>query len=279
MCLARAASYKDKRECYSGPDDIAYILIPPFFKLLLKSTWLMKPLIRLFYSKGMYEYVIARTKYVDAVFIQALKRGFDQVAILGAGLDSRALRFQRLNQGTKIFELDAPITQQEKLKAYRAKKLSVPDNLIFVPMDFNKDILAEKIEQAGFITSMKTLFIMEGVTMYLSAEAVDSTFRFISDVSGTGSLVVFDYIYSGVIRGENRYFGEKDAAKRVAKLGEAWTFALEEKEVESFLDKYNIQLQDHSRAQDLENRYFKNSKGVQEGKINGTHAILTGIKK
>ena len=95
----------------------------------------------------------------------------------------------------------------------------------------------------------------------------------------TGSLIVFDYIHGGVIRGENRYFGGKDAAERVAKLGEAWTFALEEKEVESFLDKYNIQLQDHSRTQDLENRYFRNSKGIQVGKINGTHAIITGIKK
>lgn len=279
MCLARAASYKDKRECYSGPDEIAYILVPLFFKMLLKSRRVMRPFVRLFFPKGMYEYIIARTKYIDAVFIQALKQGFDQAAIFGAGLDSRALRFQGLDQGTTIFELDAPITQQEKLKAYRAKKLSVPNNLIFVPIDFNKENLAEKIEQAGFLIGMKTLFIMEGVTMYLSAEAVDSTFRFISKVSGTGSLVVFDYIYGGVIRGEGRYFGEKDAAKRVAKLGEAWTFALEETEVENFLDKYNIQLQDHSRTHDLENRYFRNSKGVQEGKINGTHAIVTGIKK
>lgn len=279
MCLARAASYKDKRECYSGSDDIAYILVPSFFKLLLQSRLLMKPFIRLFYPKGMYEYIIARSKYIDAVFVQALKQGFEQVVIFGAGLDSRALRFQKLNQGNKIFELDAPTTQQEKLKVYRAKKLSVPNNLIFVPIDFNKDTLAEKIKQAGFENDMKTLFIMEGVTMYLSPEAVDGTFRFISEVSETGSLVVFDYIHSGVIRGENQYFGGKGTANRVAKLGEAWTFALEEKDVESFLDKYNIQLQDHSRTQDLEDRYFKNSKGVQVGKINGTHAIITGIKK
>ena len=122
------------------------------------------------------------------LFSQALKQGFDQVAIFGAGLDSRALRFQEINQGTKIFELDAPITQQQKLKAYRAKKLNVPNNLIFVPIDFNKENLAEKMEQAGFLTGKKTLFIMEGVTMYLSPEAVDGTFRFISEVSGDGKL-------------------------------------------------------------------------------------------
>jgi O-methyltransferase involved in polyketide biosynthesis len=59
----------------------------------------------------MYEYIIARTKYIDAAFIQALKQDFDQVVIFGAGLDSRELRFQDINQATKIFELDAPITQ------------------------------------------------------------------------------------------------------------------------------------------------------------------------
>ena len=278
MCLARAISYKDKRDCYSGPDAIAYILVPPFFKLLIKSRLLIRPFIGLFYPKGMYEYIIARTKYIDAVFIQALKQGFDQVVIFGAGLDSRALRFQKLNQITRIFELDAPITQQEKLKNYQAKKLRPPNNLKFVPIDFNKESLAEKIKQFGFISGLKALFIMEGVTMYLSAEAVDRTFNFISEVAGTGSLIVFDYIHGMVIQGENRYLGEEDAAKRVAKLGEAWTFGLESKEVESFLDKYNIKLQDHSRTQDLESRYFKNLKGVQVGKINGTHAIVTGIK-
>jgi methyltransferase (TIGR00027 family) len=218
MCLARALSFKDKRECYSGPDNIVYTLVPPFFKLALISRWITRPFIWQFYPTGMYEYIIARTKYIDEVFMRALQQGFDQVAILGAGLDSRALRFQGINKATRIFELDAPITQQVKLKAYRAKKLSIPDNLIFVPIDFNKENLAEKIKQAGFITGKKTLLIMEGVTMYLSAEAVDSTFRFILEVSGTGSLIVFDYIYGEVLRGENRYAGEKDAVKKVAKL-------------------------------------------------------------
>jgi len=77
-CLSRAASYMDKRECYSGPDDIAYVLVPTFFKLLLKSRWLFKLFRQRFFPKGIYEYVIARTKYFDAVFTEALEHGFDQ---------------------------------------------------------------------------------------------------------------------------------------------------------------------------------------------------------
>jgi methyltransferase (TIGR00027 family) len=278
-CLSRAASYMDNRECYTGPDGIAYILVPTFFKLLLKSRALFKIFSWRFFPHGIYEYVIARTKYFDEVFIEALENSFEQIVIFGAGFDSRALRFNELSKGTQIFELDAPITQQEKLKAYMLKKLVVPDNLVFVPIDFNKESLAEKIAQAGFILAKRSLFMLEGVTMYLSQNAVDSTFRFIADVSGRGSLIAFDYIHAGVLRRENKYYGEKDIYKTVAKVGEEWTFALEKNEVEPFLVRYGFLQKDHSDTWELENRYFRNSEGLIVGKINGTHAIVTGMKR
>jgi O-methyltransferase involved in polyketide biosynthesis len=76
--------------------------------------------------------------------------------------------------------------------------------------------------------------MLEGVTMYLSQDAIESTFRFIAEVSGRGSLIVFNYIYAGVLRRENKYYGERDIYKTVAKVGEHWKFALEEGETERF---------------------------------------------
>jgi methyltransferase (TIGR00027 family) len=239
-CLSRATSYIDKRECYAGPDNIAYVLIPPFFKLLLKSRWLFKLFSRYFFPNGIYEYVIARTKYFDAVFAEALEHGFDQILIFGAGFDSRALRFNHKNKGTRIFEIDAPSTQNEKLRAYQLKNLAILEKLVFVPMNFNKENLAEKMNQAGFVTGRKSLSLLEGVTMYLDKDAVKNTFRFISDVSATGSIIVFDYIYAGVLRKENKYYGEGEIYKTVASVGEEWTFALEEGEVEELLSKYGF---------------------------------------
>jgi methyltransferase (TIGR00027 family) len=279
MCALRAASYVDKRECYAGPDDIAYVLIPLVLKLLIKSGWGSRLFRRYFVPKGIYAYIIARTRYFDAVFMEALERGFDQIVIFGAGFDSRALRFNRLNRGTQIFELDAPITQNDKLKAYHEKKLVVPDDLVFVPINFSKERVAEKIAQAGFVAGRKSLFFLEGVTMYLSQDDVDNTFRFIEDVSEMGSLIVFDYIYAGVLRKENRYYGEKNFVKTMAKVGEEWTFALEEGEVERFLSRHGFSLNDHSGKPELEDRYFRNSKGLIVGEINGTHAMVTGSKK
>ena len=278
MCLSRAASFKDKRACYSGPDNVAYVILPFFFKLLLKSRLLFKLFSRMYFAKGLYEYVIARTKYFDAVFTEALEQKFDQILIFGAGYDSRALRFSELNNGTSIFELDAPATQEEKLKAYQSKKLAVPNNLIFIPIDFNKEKPEDKIRQAGFVAGNQSLFLLEGVTMYLSQDAIESTFRFISNVSGTGSMIVFDHIYGGVLRRENKYYGETGMYKRVAKVGEEWTFALEENEAERFLSNYGFLLKDQGSSNELEDRYFRNSKGQIVGKVNGIHAIVTAIK-
>jgi O-methyltransferase involved in polyketide biosynthesis len=133
--------------------------------------------------------------------------------------------------------------------------------------------------QAGFVVGRKSLFLLEAVTMYLPRDAAESTFRFISDVSGIGSLIAFDYIYAGVLRKENKYYGERGRSlKTLVKVGEEWTFALEEGEDEHFLNRHGFSLKDHSGKPELEDRYFKNSEGVILGKINGTGAMATGIK-
>ena len=277
-CMSRAASYMETRECYKGTDNIAYMLVPAFFKLILRFPGFCHLYHKYFAPKGIYEYVIARTKYIDAVFMDALKKGFDQTVIFGAGFDSRAQRFNRLNKKTKIFELDALVTQSAKSQAFKEKDIMIPENLIYVPINFIKESLAEKLAEAGFEKNRKTLFLLEGVTMYLTDDAIDKTFTLIRDVAGKGSWLVFDYVYAGVLRQENKYYGEEDIFKSVAKAGEAWSFALEEGEIEDFLHKFDFKLKDHSNSQELEKRYFKNQQGRIVGRINGTHSIVTGVK-
>ncbi len=278
-CICRAASFRERRECYKGADDIAYNLVPGIIKLILKSSLLCQLCGKYLAPRGVYEYVIARTKYIDSEFCDALKNRFDQIVIFGAGFDSRAERFNHLNKSTKIFELDAPITQQEKLKAFSKRKINVPENLLFVSINFNKESLSKKLIEAGFETSRKSMFLMEGVTMYLSSTAVDGTFSFIQHYSAKGSLVIFDYVNAGVLRNENKYYGEKDIFKTVSRAGETWTFALEQGEIESFLSRYGFSLKEHSNALQLEKKYFGNPEGKILGKINGTHNIAIGSRR
>jgi O-methyltransferase involved in polyketide biosynthesis len=118
-CLYRADSFPETNCHYHSDDDLAVKLLPNIFRALLHI-----PLFRTFFSRvipppGIYEYVIAQTKYIDAVFKQALAEQFDQILLFGAGFDTLTLRLQTDAQHTRVFELDVPLTQQAKIQQYK----------------------------------------------------------------------------------------------------------------------------------------------------------------
>ncbi len=96
-CISRAVSYAERREACKGPDHIAFQLIPCFFRIVLRLPGAARFFGRITAPKGIYEYVIARTRFMDAQFRAVLESGFDQVVIFGAGFDSRAQRFDTIN--------------------------------------------------------------------------------------------------------------------------------------------------------------------------------------
>jgi methyltransferase (TIGR00027 family) len=254
------------------------LLVPAFLKLLLHI-----PLIRRFYRQvlapqGIYEYTIARTKYIDAVFKEVLAEGFDQILIFGAGFDTRALRFQAQAGHTRIFELDVPITQQAKLGQYARRGLSIPANVAFVSIDFDKESLSQKLEGAGFMRGAKSLFLLEGLLMYLQPQSVDETFKVIEAFAGRGSVVVFDYVRASVLRQAGSSYGGREIVESVAQAGERWHFGIEEGELEGFLKEYGLSISEHQDAQDLERMYFTGASGHIVGRVNATHCLVRAVK-
>jgi len=158
--------------------------------------------------KGIYEYVIARTKYIDAIFSQALAERFDQVLIFGAGFDTRAIRFQDTIGNTKVFELDIPVTQQAKIDQYQKRGVAIPSNLHFIPIDFDKESLSAKLNEAEFWMQRRSLFILEGLVMYLQPDSVDETFKTIRDYAGKGSWIVFDLRVPRICLHFSNFLGE-----------------------------------------------------------------------
>ena len=277
-CLSRAVSSLEENDCYKSADTIALKLMPTRIRLIFGNPLVRKYIYRRIPAKGMYEYVIARTKYIDSIFKEALMQHFDQILILGAGFDTRALRFHEPGGKTKIFELDATTTQQAKITQYRKRGLKVPPNLAFIPIDFDKESLSAKLEEAGFEKHKRSLFILEGLLMYLQPESVDETFRIIQDFAGAGSQVVFDHVYSSVLRHEGVYEDERKIVEQVSRAGEKWTFGIEKGRVEQFLSKYDLRLCEQKDAPLLEKMYFTDSAGRVVGHVNGTHCLVRAEK-
>ena len=277
-CLSRAASYAETDERYKSGDWVAPLILPRYMQVLLKIGLIRQLFTGRIFVKGMYEYVIARTKYIDAVFQKAVQDEFAQILILGAGFDSRAIRFPSQDGKTKVFELDAPITQQAKIGQYQQRQIAIPSNLVFIPIDFERQTLPQRLTEEGFQKGCPSLFILEGLTMYLHPESIDQTFAVIREYAGKGSRVVFDYVLASVLRGENLYYGESEIRKQVTQVGEQWRFGIEKGEAGAFLSRYGFRLADHRDADELEDIYFRTANGTITNRMNRTHCIVVGEK-
>ena len=277
-CLSRACSAVETNRHYKSDDHIAPLLLPSVLKPLIHVHLARRLFTKMLAPKGIYEYVIARTKYIDTVFRLALENKLDQVLIFGAGFDTRAIRFQEKMGNTKVFELDVPSTQQAKIIQYQKRHVYVPPNLTFIAIDFDKESLSIKLDEAGFFRQRRSLFLLEGLVMYLQPDSVGETFQTIRDYAGKGSLVVFDYVYASVLRNEGMYYGEVEITDTVSSAGEQWQFGIEKGQIEHFLARYAMRLMDHKDAKDLEQVYFSDSNGKTIGRVNGTHCLVTAEK-
>jgi len=277
--MCRACSALETSPYYRGDDRIAPLLLPRPLRSLFGFAPARKLFARVVAPKGIYEYVIARTRYIDAAFERALAEGFDQTLIFGAGFDTRAVRFRDALRDTRVFELDVPVTQEAKIRQYRKRRVPVPPNLTFIAIDFDKESLPAKLDEAGFRKGRRDLFVLEGLVMYLQPESVDATFRTIREYAGAGSRVVFDHIHASVMREGDAHYGGAEIVDTVSHADEHWHFGLEKGEVAKFLDGYDMGLVDHKDAKDLERAYFSDPNGRVVARVNGTHCLVTAEKR
>jgi methyltransferase (TIGR00027 family) len=220
-------------------DELAGKLIHPVYQFIGAFDFLRK--LGLWYSEhqapGIPGFVIARTRYIDDHLQACIHEGLEQLVILGAGLDSRAYRFQSLaTTPVRVFEVDHPATQQVKIQRVLKAIKIIPEHVTYVPIDFDRDRLDQKLTAAGFSRNQKTFFILEGVVTYLTAEAVDNTLAFVTQNSGPGSSMIMSYIFKSVI--DDSLTKDKETMrfrKAVQKRGEPATFGLDESDVEAFL--------------------------------------------
>ncbi len=126
-----------------------------------------------------------RVLWYDAQVRAALADGFTQIVVIGAGYDTRAWRFCRT--GVKFFELDHPVTQADKQQ--RAPQAGP----VFVPCDLNTGSAIASLVEYGFDASALALFIVEGVTMYLERDVVESQLRSIAEAASKGSRLAIDF--------------------------------------------------------------------------------------
>jgi methyltransferase (TIGR00027 family) len=164
-----------------------------------------------------------RTRALDDVLLEFVRGGGRQVVILGAGFDSRALRFGRELSDAAVFEVDRPATQTRKIA--RLPVETMQNRVIYVAWDFENDdaaLLPHRLRELGLDSGQRVLTIWEGVTMYLGEGAIDATVRAVREFGSAGSRLALTYIDRRAIA---RPRGEHGLLQQiVARAGEPWRF-------------------------------------------------------
>lgn len=250
----------DKR-VINDPYADSFVIGSGFMKLMghKLNAWLSEKL-----APGFHEHLIARTKFIDELIVKSAINGIQQYVILGAGYDSRAHRLE-LPSSLKIFEVDQPEVSDNKL-AKLPKELPNSENVTYVNIDFSYQSLTEQLIGAGFDQEKSTIFTLEGVSQYITKEAVSSTIKELASLTrDTNSIFFMSYVDELLDTNPEACFGEgyPNPAKKAslikglsAKVGEPWISFYSYAEIEDLLSQNGYLIQENVTLEDLNSLYF-----------------------
>lgn len=239
-------------------DDLAASFLPQGLRALVAATrWSALRRVMVAASDrsapGMWATMACRKRYADDNLMAALGE-IDAVVVLGAGLDTRGCRLSR-RSAIPVFEVDQTVNIERKRAILRRVFGTPPPSVHLVAVDFERDDLMSALAGQGYQREARTFFIWEGVTQYLTAEAIDSTFEQLRSVP-TGSRLDFTYVQRDFIDGVD-ISAAPSLYRRFRERSQVWKFGLRPDEAAQFLDGYGWQLLDQLGPDQVRDRYVR----------------------
>lgn len=223
------------------------------------SVWLSKKFV-----PGFHEHLISRTRFIDDLIKKSISEQVEQYVILGAGYDSRAYNLE-LPSGLKIFEVDQPEVQEIKISKL-PDEIPNAENITYVSVDFNHQSLKNQLLNSGFDKSKSTIYTLEGVSQYITREALNSTLSELALLTPNSNATFFMSYVNRLLREDPKacfgmgYSKPERAAKFItngaAKVGEPWISLYSSKEIEDLLSQNSFTLIENKTLADLNSKYF-----------------------
>lgn len=223
---------------------------------------------------GILTHYIARKAFIENAVRKAIGGGAGQVVVLAAGFDTLALRLHEEFPDVEFFELDHPATQSIK-KGTISRLGKNGKNLQLIPIDFSKNSTSEVLKKAGrFSEAKKTVFVAEGITMYLNDNEIDNMFKDVSGLSCKDSLLIFTFMEKNSSGGD--IFAKlTDLWLKMKK--EPYKWAIANRDLGKFLDKYGYKLESFTLYQDIQKEMTSEKKRIALSKIRA-ESICVSIK-
>lgn len=206
-------------------------------------------------SHPSYGTVIIRTRYAEDALAEAVARGVRQFVIVGAGLDSFALRRPAVATDVEVFELDRPDTQEVKLERLAQCGVESPPRVQFVAADLGVEGVDEALMRSSFDPGKPSFFSWLGVTVYLTRAANLKTLQAIASCGTPGSELVFDFIDQRALDSPPSDADTTRARAQFASVSEAWVSGFRPSELGQDLRAIGLELLEDLSPDDLRKRY------------------------
>ncbi len=187
---------------------------------------------------GLWASIACRKRYIDERLSDPVNE-FDTLVVLGAGLDTRGYRIAR-HSDLPVFEVDQQVNVERKSAVVQRVLGATPASVHLVPVDFETDDLMSVLGAHGYRADARTFFVWEGVTQYLTPEAVRATLAQLSGAA-TGSRLIFTYIRHDFIDGTQRY-GADAVYRRFRQRSQVWKSGLVPEAVGELLAEFGWRL-------------------------------------
>jgi len=171
----------------------------------------------------------------------------EQIVMPGAGFDLMALQLTKRNN-VKVFELDQVNTINVKVETLKKADIE-HDWITYIPVDYSNESWVDKLLEAGFDKTKKTLFLWESVSLFLKADIVKETLKNMADLCVDGSIIAQDFYSKAFSLGEYSKIVEIQMSM-IEKMGEPWKFGIDmsndpKAAVESFLKECGLKMTEY----------------------------------
>ena len=201
--------------------------------------------------RGFYLHFVLRKRSIENYVRQAVQQHARQLIVIGAGFDTLSLRMAREHAGLRIIEIDHPATQAWKRQAFE----DLPGgygNVHLLPLDLTQQTMQQLLlNNEHYQAGVRTVFVAEGLTMYLSSKEVREILSFIKETSAPGSRFIFTYMEERRRNDFQFKFASRLVDFWLAMKGEQFTWGLGDGQLEPFLNQSDFQLLDYATHNEL----------------------------
>ncbi len=215
--------------------------------------------------------ILSRARFAEGSLEKAVAEGVQQYVLLGAGLDTFALRRADLLGKIRVIEVDHPATQAIKRERLAAMGVLLPASLHFVAVDFSQEDLSHALSRSCYDSGMPAFFSWLGVSYYLEREDLFKMLRSLSETAAPGSQIAFDYMDLKAFDPDQATPDVQKLKDKVRFLGEPMKSGLDPKGLEEDLEGVGWELRQNLPPEKIEEIYCR---GCADGLRTGKHMHL-----